>query len=89
MTNTNTATEAQLSTIRARAVNDVARAMMARGVTLTHEQADELGAEALAWIGGRLGLNVSETSNAVECTPPVHYVGTDDDGKLVTADEVP
>lgn len=73
MTQTNTATEAQLSTIRARAVNDEARAMMAGGVTLTHEQADALGQEALAWVGGRLGLNVAETDSGVVCTPPKHY----------------
>jgi hypothetical protein len=76
MTNTYTAaTSQQLDTIRARAVNDEARAMMARGVTLTHEQADDLGEEALGWIGGRLGLNVRETDRGVECTPPAHYSG--------------
>lgn len=52
------ATETQIAQLRLHAVNDVTRAIMADGVHLTHEQADDLGEEALAWIGGRLGLNV-------------------------------
>lgn len=83
-----TATESQLSAIRARAVNDTTREIMATGILLSHKQADQLGEEALAWIGGRLGLNVRETDRGVECTPPVHYVGTDANGNRVTADEV-
>lgn len=68
------ATEEQIRTIRARAINDTARDMMAHGVTLTHEQADDLGGEALGWMGGRLGLHVQETDTGVSCTPPVHYL---------------
>jgi hypothetical protein len=74
MTTTN-ATEAQIEQLRARAVNDVTREIMASGIRLTHEQADELGAEVLGWMGGRLGLNVKATDRGVECTPPKHYSG--------------
>lgn len=63
------ATEAQIATIRARRVDDVARAMMVDGVVLSHDQADELGAEALGWIGSRLKLRVIETQVGVECMP--------------------
>lgn len=71
MPDTNTATEAQLDTIRTRAVNDEARAMMAGGVTLTHEQADELGGEALDWMRYRLALDIKETDVGTECAPHV------------------
>lgn len=62
------ATETQIATIRARRVDDTARAMMAEGVMLTHEQADDLGDEAMGWITRRLGLRVTETDRGVECT---------------------
>ena len=64
-----TATETQLATIRARRIDATARAMMAEGVTLSHDQADELGDESLGWIAGRLGLRVVETDVGVECSP--------------------
>lgn len=63
------ATESQIAAIRARRVDDTARAMMAEGVTLTHEQADDLGDEAMGWLSSRLGLTVTETDSGVECTP--------------------
>lgn len=69
------ATTEQIGALRARAVNAITREIMAHGVTLTHEQADELGEETLAWMGGRLGLNVRETDRGVECTPPKSYTG--------------
>lgn len=81
------ATDEQITQLRAHAVNDITRKIMADGVSLTHEQADDLGAETLGWIGGRLGLNVKATDTGVECTPPVHYVGRDADGNLVTAED--
>jgi hypothetical protein len=87
MTTTNTATNEQIEQLRLHAVNDVTREIMAHGVLLTHDQADDLGEEVLAWIGGRLGLNVKSTDLGVECTPPVHYVGRDEDGNLATAEE--
>jgi hypothetical protein len=62
---TTTATAAQLATIRARRVDETARAMMTSGVTLTHEQADDLGAESLDWLRTRLGLTVEETNSGV------------------------
>jgi hypothetical protein len=64
-----TATETHLATIRARRIDDTARAMMTEGLTLTYEQADELGDEATDWIEQRLGLSVAETDLRVECSP--------------------
>ena len=61
-----TATAAQIATIRARRVDAIARDMMSTGVTLTHEQADELGDEAMGWLSSRLGLTVRETDSGVE-----------------------
>jgi hypothetical protein len=83
-----TATATQIDQIRLRAANDVTREIAQHGLVLTHEQADDLGEESLAWLGGRLGLSVEETDRGVECTPPVHNVGRDEDGELVTADDV-
>lgn len=69
MTTTNTATEDQIAQLRLHAVNDTTREIMRAGITLTHEQADDLGQEVLAWIGSRLGLIVKETDVGTECTP--------------------
>lgn len=79
-----------LAALSAHAVNDLTRAVMAHGITLSHDEADDLGEETLAWMGARGGLelNVRETDIGVECTPPVHYLGTDADGNLVTAEDV-
>lgn len=55
--------------IRSHAYNDEARELTHHGVTLTHEQADDLGSEALGWLGSRLGLSVRETDSGVGCTP--------------------
>jgi hypothetical protein len=63
------ATEAHLATIRARRVDDVARDMMTRGLTLTHEQADALGQDAIDWMAGRLRLDVRENAVGVVCRP--------------------
>lgn len=63
------ATPAQLSTIRDRRVDDEARDMMATGVTLSHDQADELGDEACDWIASRLGLHVATDDRGVRYTP--------------------
>ena len=75
-----TATETQIIQLRARAVNDVTREIMADGVLLTHAQADELGEETVSWIGGRLGLDVRATDRGVECTPPSPGVSKDSAG---------
>jgi len=78
-----TATEAQLSAIRARATNDDARGMASHGVALTYDQVAELdgainlgdsprrvaSSGALAWLAERLGLRCRETDVGVECTP--------------------
>lgn len=63
------ATEAQLTTIRARRFDATARTMMTEGVTLTHAQCDALGNDALDWIEDRLDLRVVETDVGVECSP--------------------
>lgn len=68
MTKTN-ATESQLTAIRSRAVNDDTRAIQTTGVLLTYDQADELGDEAMEWLGTRLHLRVRATDRGVECTP--------------------
>jgi len=59
--------EAQLDALRARAINDVTRAIMADGITLTFGDVDDLGDETMAWIGSRLGLSVTTTDRGVEC----------------------
>ncbi len=66
---TTAATETQIATIRARRVDDTAREMMRAGVTLSHEQADDLGEEAMDWMRSRLGLDVETTDAAVVCSP--------------------
>ena len=59
--------QAQLDALRSRAINDVTRAIMATGITLTFGDVDDLGDETLAWIGSRLGLSVTTTDRGVEC----------------------
>ena len=65
-----TATEAQIKQLRAHAVNDVTREIMAHGVKLTWEQADDLGDETIDWMEGRLGLNMRTTDAGITFTPP-------------------
>jgi hypothetical protein len=83
-----TATEIQIATIRARRVDDTARAMMADGVTLTHEQADDLGDETMSWLSSRLGLTVRETDSGVECVAdlPTIELSSYDLGDVTAAD---
>ena len=50
-------TSEQLATIRARRIDDAARVMMRSGVSLTWEEADEIGEEGCAWVESRLGLS--------------------------------
>jgi len=59
--------EAQLDALRSRAINDVTRAIMADGITLTFGDVDDLGDATMAWIGSRLGLSVTTTDRGVEC----------------------
>lgn len=77
-TNMITATETQIEQLRKHAVNDVTREIMAHGVLLSHDQADDLGEEVLGWMGGRLGLNVEVTDRGVQCSPPKHYSGKEE-----------
>lgn len=73
MTMTTNATDAQIEQLRLRAVNDVTREIMAHGIMLSHDQADDLGEDTMAWISGRLELHVQSTSDGVLCIPPKHY----------------
>ena len=57
----------QLDALRSRAINDVTRAIMADGITLTFGDVDDLGDETMAWIKNRLGLSVTTTDRGVEC----------------------
>jgi hypothetical protein len=59
MGTTQAANGEQLATIRARAVNATAYAIARRGITLTHDQVDDLGDEAIDWLMLRLSLHVS------------------------------
>ena len=61
------ATETQIATIRARRVDNVARDMMANGVMLTHDQAYDLGDEAMGWLSSRLGLRINAAESGVMC----------------------
>jgi len=63
--------EEQLDQLRLHAVNDVTRRIATEGCTLTHDEADELGEETLAWMRTRLGLRVKVTDAGVECRPRV------------------
>lgn len=60
---------AELATIRARRVDDTTRAMMLRGVRLTHAQAADVGDAGIAWLASRLRLAIRATDIGVECTP--------------------
>lgn len=62
--------EAQIRSLRAQAVDSVTLEIMAHGIVLTRDQADDLGEPTLDWMAGRLGLDVRETDAGVECTPP-------------------
>lgn len=77
-----TATEDQITQIRRHAVNDVTREIMAHGVKLTWAQADDLGDETIAWMGGRLGLNKRTTDKGITFTPPEHHVSQDAASRL-------
>jgi hypothetical protein len=63
------ASDDQIVTIRARAYNATARAMQISGVTLTHEQADDLGEAAIDWLRARLGLTIETTDDGVLARP--------------------
>ena len=67
------ATEPQITQLRRHAVNDVTREIMAHGVKLTWDQAEELGDETIDWMSGRLGLNRQTSDTGVVFTPSEHY----------------
>lgn len=53
------ATEAHIAAIKSMAFNAAATEMRMYGVSLTHEQADEIGDEGCDWLRSRLGLNAA------------------------------
>ena len=59
-----TATATEIAAIASRAVNSITRDLV--GVCLSHEQADEMGDEAIDWLRRRLGYTVRETAAGVE-----------------------
>lgn len=63
------ATKKQMETIRARRVDDTARKMISKGVSLSWMQVDELGEMRVAWIGQRLGLNSYTDEEGVHFRP--------------------
>jgi hypothetical protein len=70
-----TATEVQIIQLRRRAVNDVTREIMANGIKLTWEQADDLGDMVLDWMGKRLGLKSRTTDAGITFTPSLYGHG--------------
>lgn len=68
MTNPTIATATQIEQLRLRAVNDVTREIAAQGIRLTHDQADDLGAEVVDWMRTRLGLSIETTDRGVDAT---------------------
>jgi len=64
-----TATDDQLAQLRRHAVNTVTREIMANGIKLTWEQADDLGDEVIDWMGTRLGLKSRTTDAGIVFSP--------------------
>lgn len=54
-----------LSAIRARAVTDATRYVQEHGISLSHDEADDMGDECLDWLRTRLGLRVTTTDTGV------------------------
>lgn len=72
------ATVEQIQQLRLHAVNDVTRPIMADGILLTYDQVGDLGDETIGWMVGRLGLNLTRTTDGLECSPPKHYGSAED-----------
>jgi hypothetical protein len=66
---TATATQDQITQLRRHAVNTVTREIMANGIKLTWEQADDLGDEVIDWMGKRLGLKSRTTDAGIIFSP--------------------
>ncbi len=66
-----TATAAHITAISQMAVNDAAAEMRTHGVSLTHEQADEIDATGHAWLRQRLGLTCTTDDMGVTYSLPV------------------
>ena len=63
------AARAQIRALRLRAVNGVTRAIARDGLSLSHQEADSLGEEVLAWARQRLGVRVETDSDGVRLVP--------------------
>jgi hypothetical protein len=63
------ATPEQMATIRAMRVDDTARDMMANGVRLTWDQADDLSGEQIDWLYCRLGLGRESCDTGMRFLP--------------------
>ncbi|UOF82281.1 hypothetical protein [Caudoviricetes sp.] len=63
------ATQTQIQAIRAQAVNSITREFRTRGITLTHEQSDEIGEIGRSWLINRFLLRAVVTDVGVEFTP--------------------
>jgi len=62
-------TKAQMDTIEHRQMNDVTREMLDDGVTMTHDESDEIGAAGRGWLRTRLGLIMASTDEGVSFYP--------------------
>jgi len=65
------ATATQFFAIRAMRIDNTTRGIARTGVTLSHGQEQELGAEHLDWLRDRLGLRVEMTDIGLVCSPKV------------------
>lgn len=63
------ATDEQIATIHKQAYDDEARAMQQSGVSLTWEQADDVGEMGTDWLVTRLGLIVTTDDAGVHARP--------------------
>lgn len=60
---------AEVAALRLRAVNDATRTVARDGLSLSHQEADSLGEEVLAWARQRLGVRVETDSDGVRLVP--------------------
>ena len=58
-------TDMHLDTIRRARYNATAREIAAHGISLSHEQADEIGDVGCDWLRTRLGLTIETTARGV------------------------
>ncbi len=63
------ATQTTLDALSARVINDITREIMRTGIDLTYDEADELGEEAIDWMGSSLGLRCESTDEGLVFSP--------------------